>query len=203
MTVRKGEPWGAPGPLPGDGITVTDDAQARALVEEARRSGRDLPVLGLLGGDLCRTVGGRGDAARLRGADAVTLPVDVGTVLIDGEPHWFVAHAVVRSGWWHGPITAVMNAQWIGSWDVAPRSHPGDGLLDVFEGDLSLDDRVKARGRLPSGTHVPHPGITERRVPSVVVRRRRPTRVWLDGQLVGRGTEMVFGLESEALRCVV
>ncbi len=56
-----------------------------------------------------------------------------------------------------------MNAQWIGSWDVAPRSHPNDGLLDRCEGDLSLDDRWKARGRLPSGTHVPHPGIAEQR----------------------------------------
>ncbi len=28
-----------------------------------------------------------------------------------------------------------MNAQWLGSWDLGPRSHPNDGLLDLTDGD--------------------------------------------------------------------
>lgn len=203
MTIRKGEPWGAPGALPSDGVLVRTDAQARAAVESARRAGQAPPVLGLLGGDLCRTVGGRGEVDRLRGPDAVTLPVDLGVAVIDGHPHCFVAHAIVRGSWWRGPVTAVMNAQWLGAWDVAPRSHPGDALLDVFQGDPSVDDRLKMRSRLPSGTHVPHPAITESRVDRLVLSLPRPTPVWLDGVRVARAREIVFGLEPDALRCVV
>lgn len=203
MTIEKDRPWGGPGRLPDDGVTVDDDARARAVVEAAKRAGRPPPTLGLLGGDLCRTVGGRGDVARLHGDDAVTLPTDLGSVLLDGRLHWFVAHLVVRRSWWRGRVVAVMNAQWLGRWDVAPRSHPNDGLLDVFDGDLSLQDRWKARSRLPTGTHVPHPGIAQRRVSALQVELDRPTPVWLDGERVGEASTLSIRVEPDALHVVV
>ncbi|MCU1358075.1 MAG: hypothetical protein JWM89_3493 [Acidimicrobiales bacterium] len=203
MTIEKGQPWGRVGGLPADGVEVHTNAEARAVVEEARRAGGPVPPLGLLGGDLCRTVGGRGDAGRLRSDEAMTLPVDLGSVLIDGRQHWFLAHLVARRSWWRGPILAVMNAQWIGEWDVAPRSHPNDGLLDSFEADLSLDDRLKARRRLRTGTHVPHPGIHERRAAAMQFEFDRPTPVHLDGTRVGTARVLSVRLEADALTCVV
>lgn len=203
MTIEKGRSWGEPGPLAADGVVVRTDAEARAAVEAARRAGGPIPELGLLGGDLCRTVGGRGDEARLRSADAVRLPVDVGSVLVDGRLHRFVAHLVARRSWWRGRVVAVMNAQWIGAWDVAPKSHPNDGLLDVFDGDLSLDDRWKARRRLLTGTHVPHPGIAQRRVAALQVDFDRPTPVWLDGERVGEARSLAIRIEPDAVTCVV
>ena len=77
MTVSRGSEWGELGPLPDDGVVVRDDASAAALVEQARTEGREPPAIGLLGGDLCRTVGGRGDEARLHTAEAARLVVDV------------------------------------------------------------------------------------------------------------------------------
>ncbi|MEZ5178930.1 MAG: hypothetical protein R2746_11845 [Acidimicrobiales bacterium] len=204
MPIAKGEPWGEPSALPADGVVARTDAQARAAVERARRSGAPVPVLGLLGGDLCHTVGGRGDLGRLRTADAVTLPIDVGSVLLDGVQHWFVAHLVVRGRtWWRGRVIAVMNAQWIGSWDVAPRSHPNDGLLDVFDGDLSLDDRIKARSRLRTGTHVPHPGIRQQRTGAVQFELDRPATAWLDGERIGPVRRISARVEVDGARCVV
>ena len=203
MTIEKGKPWGRLGPLPPDGVLVRSDAEAGALVDRARHDRRELATIGLLGGDLCRTVGGRGDEERLRSGEAMTLPVDLGTVLVDGRLHHFVAHLVLRRSWWRGPIVAVMNAEWLGRWDVAPRSHPNDGRLDVFESDLSLDDRLKARSRLPSGTHVPHPGITERRVAAVQFDLPRATPVWLDGVRIGPARTLSVRIEPDALTCVV
>lgn len=203
MTIEKGKAWGCPGALPADGVEVRSDAEARAALEAARSERRQLPVLGLLGGDLCRTVGGRGDRDRLRRDDAVTLPIDLGEVLIDGRLHLFVAHLVARRSWWRGPILAVMNAQWIGSWDVAPRSHPNDGLVDVFSGDLSLDDRLKARGRLRTGTHVPHPGIEQRRTAALQLELDRPTPIWLDGERVAVGRSLSIRVEPDAVTVVV
>lgn len=203
MTIEKGAPWGEPGPLAADGVLVRSDAELRTVVESALRNGQDLPEVGLLGGDLCRTVGGRGDEVRLRSDQAMRLPIDIARVELDGEVHWFVSHLVARGSWWWGPLVAVMNAQWIGRWDVAPRSHPNDGMLDVFEADLSLDDRLKARPRLLTGTHVPHPGITQRRVPSVDLDLSRPTPIWLDGTRVGRARSVSVVLEPGLLTCVV
>ena len=100
MTIKKGETWGVPGPLPSGGAIVASDADARRVLEEARLHHRPFPVLGLVGGDLCRTLAGPGDRLRLSSPDAVTFPVDLGEVLLDGRLQLFVAHLVARrSGW--------------------------------------------------------------------------------------------------------
>ncbi len=203
MTVRKGEAWGGPGALPADGVVVDSDLAARRVVTEARRAGRPIPPLGLLGGDLARTCGATGREERLHGPDAQTLPVDLGEVLVDGSLHFFVAHLVARRSWWRGPIVAAMNAQFLGPWDVAPRSHPGDGRVDLFEADLSLGDRWKARSRLRSGTHVPHPGIGERRVKAVQLDLAPGTSVWLDGERMGTARALSIRVVPDALTVVV
>jgi hypothetical protein len=202
MTIEKGQAWGSPGALPTDAVIVHSDAEARAIVERARRAGDPVPALGLLGGDLCRTVGGAGDEARLRSDEAVQLPVDLGAALIDGRLHWFVAHLVARKRWWRGRVYAAMNAEYLGQWDVAPRSHPNDGLLDTFEVTMSTGERLKARSRLATGTHLPHAGIKQRRVAAVQV-DVAGLDVWLDGELVGPARSLSIRVEPDALLCVV
>ena len=96
MTIRKGQPWGGPGALPDDGVVVRTDAEARTVVEAARQAGRALPTLGLLGGDLCRTLGGAGDEGRLRSAEAMCFPVDLGCVHHGDQRHWFVALSLIH-----------------------------------------------------------------------------------------------------------
>jgi hypothetical protein len=203
VTVEKGRDWGSLGPLPDDGVVVGSDAEARAVVTEARRANRPVPPLGLLGGDLCRTVGGRGDEARLRSAEASRLSVDLGSVLVDGRLHWFVAHLVVRRSWLRGPVFGAFNAQWLGAWDVAPRAHPGDGRLEVVEVTMSTGDRLKARKRLLTGTHVPHPGIRLSRADAVQRDVPKGQSVWLDGQRLGPAKAVSIRLEPDALRIVV
>ena len=202
MTIAKGQPWGSPGALGVRAPVVHGDRELSRLLED--ESGRlDITEVGLLGGDLCKTVGGRGDQTRLRTPEAMRLPIDVGLCWLDGVEHRFVAHLVARRSWWRGRVVAVMNAQWIGQWDVAPRSHPNDGLLDVFDGDMALDDRFKARRRLVTGTHVPHPRITQSRVAEVNLTFDSPQDVWLDGERVGRATEVVARAQPDALTIVV
>ena len=203
MTIRKGELWGEPGPLPRHGVVVHDDREARALVTAARRANEPIPPLGLVGGDLCRTLGGTGDEARLRSDQAVQLPVDLGSVLVDGRLHWFVAHLIARRSWWFGRVVAVMNAQYLGDWDVAPKGHPNDGRLDLLDGDPSLGQRWQARARLRTGTHVPHPAIEERRITAVQLDLARPTPIELDGEPLGTATTLSIRVEPDALLCVV
>lgn len=203
MTIRKGEPWGEPGPLPRHGVVVRTDAEARAIVTAARRAGEPTPPLGLLGGDLCRTLGGTGDEARLRSNVAVVVPVDLGAVLVDGRLQWFVAHLIARRGWWRGRVVAAMNAQHLGGWNVAPSGHPNDGRLDVLDADLPIDERLQVRARLKTGSHLPHPRIEERHIRAIQVDLDRPTPIYLDGERLDPATSLSIRVEPDALRCVV
>ena len=188
--------------MPDDGVVVRSDAEARAVIEEARRNSQPPPVLGLLGGDLCRTLNGPGDEDRLRSPDAVRFSVDLGEVLLDGRLHVFVAHLVARTKRWKHAFVA-MNAQFVGDWVLGPRAHPNDGLLDVYQADLSLTDRLKVRSRLKHGAHMPHPGIKERRVPAVQVDFPHPRPIYLDGEEWGQARKLSVRVEPDALTVVV
>jgi len=202
MPISKNSPYGEPGLLPDDAVVVRSDAEARAVVERARAEGRPYPPLGLLGGDLCRTLGGTGDETRLRSPDAVRFPVDLGEVLLDGRLQVFVAHLVARTrGWSH--VVAAMNAQFVGPWVVGYRSHPNDGLLDVFEADLSLADRLKVRARIRHGAHMPHPRIKERRTAAVQIELDRPRPIYLDGERSGEARVLSLRLQPDALTVFV
>ena len=203
MTIRKGEPWGAPGALPDDGVVVRSDAEARAVVTEARRANRPVPALGLLGGDLCRTLGGPGDEGRLRSEAAMTFPVDLGAALLDGRLHWFVAHLVARRAWWRGRAVVAMNAQWVGGWNLGPRAHPDDGLLDVYDARVPVTGVLKVRRRLPLGAHLPHPAITEQRRGAVQLTLERPMPVRLDGEVVCEATNLSLRVEPDARTVVI
>ncbi len=202
MTIEKGQPWGAPGALPPDGVVVRSDGEARLALEAARRRGEPYPVLGLLGGDLCRTLAGPGDEPRRRSDGAMRFPVDLGQVLVDGRFHLFVSHLVARSPGWRRGVVA-MNAQWLGPWNLGPRAHPNDGLLDTYDWRMGPGDLLKVRRRLPAGAHLPHPGIRERRAAATEFHLARPLKVRLDGQVVDEGRDLAIRVEPDALTVVI
>jgi hypothetical protein len=196
VTVDKGQDWGSAGSLPADGVVVRSDAEARRVITDARRANQPIPPLGLLGGDLCRTLGGRGELG-------TRATVDLGAALVDGRLHWFVAHLVMRRGWLRGPLFGAFNAEWLGDWDVAPRAHPGDGLLEVVDVTMSAGDRLKARRRLPTGTHVPHPDIRITRADAVQRDVPPGHHVELDGERLPAARAISVRLEPDAVRVVV
>ncbi len=203
MAVRRGEDWGETGGLGSEGVLVDSDADARMLIEEARRTNRRVPELGLLGGDLCRTLGGRGDAAAVRSPEAWRFQVDLGAVLLDGRLFWFCAHLVARKKGWAGEVLVAMNAAWRGTWNLGPKAHPGDGLLDISHGRLSIGDRLRALRRVGTGDHLPHPHIRYHRTSAFQVEFRGPLMVELDGQPVQRASKLSIRVEPAALTVVV
>jgi hypothetical protein len=195
MTIRPGDAWGRSVDPPQGLVEIADDAELARRLADADDGG---PPLLVTGGDLGRTVGAiaprdRDGSRRVRNS-VNELPIDLLEVRGDGgavRPG--CAHAVIRLPWWRGgwlrgPIVLVMNAEFIGRWDVAPRSHPNDGRADVIQADTSfgLRQRLAARRRLPSGSHVPHPALATRSVRSAEWTFARPMLVIVDGRPIGR-----------------
>jgi len=198
VTIERGAPWGRPVPRPDGLVTVEGDA---ALATALTTPGH-APVA-VRAGDVARSLGvvGAGVPATLN-----ELPIDLLRVrLDDGVPFTACAHVVARSRWsrghwWRGPILAVMNVQFIGDWDVAPRGHPNDGRFESFAVDpsMSVRLRVAARRRLRTATHVPHPLITVRSARSATWTFPDPLEVLADGRRVGRARTIAVTTIADA-----
>lgn len=200
MTIRKGEPWGEPAQVPAEGLESPDsDRGASRSLELQRQAGRAFPPIGVQGGDMARTMGG-GTPGRFNGT-LVKAPVDLLQVTADGVEHLALAHVVVRRSWWRGEVVLAMNAQFLGVYDVAPRSHPNDGRVDVLRIDaaMPLRTRLQARTRARTGTHVPHPQIDMRSTGEWHHRFDRPMRLFIDGECIGEVRDLTITVLPDAL----
>ena len=200
MNIAKGRDWGTRRPPPDDLRVFDDPADALQVIPAARRAGEDPPPIGLTRGDLVGTLGGPTPSGFSGHAAALNVQVDLGAALIDGTLHWFLAHLVARRSWWRGRVLVVANAAFLGDWNIAPRAHPGDGVLDTLETfDMPLSDRWSARRRLRTGTHLPHPAITVRRPRAAQYEFETPIPVRLDGRLVGTSRSLSVRVEPAAV----
>ncbi len=191
MTIKKGEPWGEPATPPPDAISTSTDRDISRALEQARRDDVAFPSFVITGGDLGRTLAASGNPAR-------AYPLDLGEVLVDGRHHYFVAHIVARTRNWRS-FAVAMNAQWVGEWNLGPKAHPNDGILDGYEATLGYFDWRKVRDRLPTGSHLPHPRIdvTRRRAISFEFAKARP--VFVDGEHVADAKHVAARLTPDAL----
>jgi len=209
MTIRKGEPWGEPGPL-ADGAAVFSDDRSISRMLEAAGRGDGAPIeVGVSGGDLHRTLGApRHDEASLRAGEGRRLPMDVGHVrLADGSEHFFIAHLIAHERrhrrWWGGRTVIVMNGDVAGQLRLGPRAHPNDGRLDITDGRLPIGQRRTGRRRARSATHLPHPDLAVRRTQHLVVDNDRALHLWVDGELVGASRSFEVTCRPDELVVVV
>lgn len=202
MTARKGEPWGMPAVCPADLRVVSTDRDVRDWVIRHRTSGEPIRDLGVSGGDLARTCGGATGAhpasAKVT-VDAMRVTID------DGEPTWGVAHVVVRRQWLRDDVVMVMNAQFYGPYDIAPRGHPNDGRLDVMRVDRAMGwrERLQARQRARTGTHLPHHQLSMRSVAEVDLEFDRPMVIWIDGVRCSAARRVRISVEPDAFTAYV
>ncbi|MBI4884223.1 MAG: hypothetical protein HY826_09235 [Actinobacteria bacterium] len=206
MTIRKGVPWGQTVPSPTDLLVVPTDRDAREFVvgqrlRQAEHRGALRP-LGLGGGDLARTMGGGHD--RFPGM-VTEAPIDLLRVQSGERVTWAVAHVIARRRWWSGEVLFAMNAQFLSQhgrcYDVAPRSHPNDGKVDIVH--VSADMRRRARHaaarRARTGTHLPHPQLMASQVSELAVTFERPLVLWVDGRRWGTARDLSIAVEPDAL----
>jgi len=181
VTIRRGETWGEQVQSPDLLRVVPADRDAREFVLALLDTDRTLQPVGLGGGDMARTLGG-GAPGRFPGL-VTKAPIDLLRVTAGDRTSWAVSHVVGRRSWWRGDVVFAMNAQFLGPYDVSPRSHPNDGKVDVVHVQPSMPwrARLQARGRALTGTHLPHPQLTVSHTAQWTTTFEQPLVWWLDG----------------------
>lgn len=195
--------WGEQTARP-DGIRSVAGDREFAL---AMSDGSGTPTT-VASGDLRRTVGGVADgpARSVASGQVLALPIDLIDLRLDGRASGpAAAHVLLRSerrrgGLLRGPVVMVMNAEFMGNWDIAPWGHPNDGKVEVVScgPELSLRQRLAARRRLANGTHLPHPDISIRSLATASFRFDHPMVVVVDGQRLGCARSVEFDVRPDA-----
>ncbi len=225
MTIEKGKDWGAKGDVPVDTPVVDSDAALADLFRVNATADGDTSLGGpglvaLLPNNhvprtpreatngLAKTLGARGTSGVVLGAERTLLPVDLGIVTLnpgtEEQSFLVMAASLVAAGTlWSGVTDAVMNAAFLGDWNVAPSGHPNDGRFDVIRAEMGISDRIKARQRLPTGSHLPHPDISIRRLKTVEFRPAASAKVWIDGRAYGTVEHIHIAVVPDAVTLAI
>jgi hypothetical protein len=200
MNLRPGDEWGSETTRSADLDVSGDDADLAVAVAGAPH-GVLIRFRPDAASDLARTLGlhpasplmGRAlpmDALAVNGRNLAVNGVVWGAPLHRPRPwHGRRPAEIAVDG---GPVTTVpattvvvLVGEYLAGYDVSPRGHPGDGVAELQIYALSPGQRRAMVARLGSGTHLPHPQITTRRVRRVNLRARSPMALEVDGIRLG------------------
>jgi len=215
--LRPGDPWGHAATDPPDLDVAGDDADLAAVAMSDR--GALVRFRPSPRSDIARALGlGPASTGGTEVAiDALEIEHDGGAVnaVVLGSPpdrlRWSARASTITvrvdgRPWFRGRATTVVVAsgQFLRGADVVPRGHPGDGWAEVQVYALRRRARRPMRSRLPTGTHVPHPGIRAGRARVVEVEvAGRGLPVEVDGRPRGRTTRLGVRLIPAAIRLLV
>ena len=204
MTIRKGEPWGEPAVCPPTCEWCRTDRELRDWViwhrtrgptdSRPRRRRRRPGAHAVAAATGRSSVVGEGDRRRDAG-DARRRRTDMGR-----GPRRRPSPVVAgRVG--HGDERRVLRP-----YDVAPRSHPNDGKLDVLRVD-AVDGLARAAAGAPNGPApaaiLPHRHLSLRSVSDVDLDFDRPMVVWIDGVRCGTASRLQVSVEPDAFTAYV
>lgn len=204
MTIRKGEPWGTRIAKPSRIRHVSSDA------EIAQCSSDDFISIG--GGDIYTTLGS--PAFDSETVECTLLPMDALHVKIrlsDTSEKSCTAASCIEVGSLVSPLKSgryicVTNGGIVSGRNLAPRAHPNDGRLDIMlvAETMSFRDRLTARKKALTGTHVPHPSISLRQDETFSTRRLGDRdKLRIDGVTVANWIEVSVSIVPDYWQIVV
>jgi YegS C-terminal NAD kinase beta sandwich-like domain len=223
MTVEKGKPWERPASGPAEWTVTGDDATLAAAVRE--HPGARVAFAPSAGSDLARAVAITDTEPG--GTRELELPIDALRVVADGRELFAVNMVVVgvapdHMHWWSRTFLSqvtvdgrlvhsgravsalVASGQFLRGANVVPRGHPGDGKAEVQLYTPARSERTAMRRRLPLGTHLPHPGVSQVVGRQVVIRADRGLlAVEVDGVGVTPTLEVRIDVVPEAFSLLI
>tara|TARA_B100000579_G_scaffold37357_1_gene26116 strand:- start:12579 stop:13190 length:612 start_codon:yes stop_codon:yes gene_type:complete len=160
-------------------------------------------LIGLQGGDLYESLGGRGAGEIQSDKDTVGLKLDLGQVVIGQSSYLFASYCKISKPLKPWSTIWAINSPIIGHRRISPKSHPADGLLDIVEFSLSFRQSLKAYKRSTSGDHLPHPNIKTSKKRTYTINARGTGRVVIDGKKITYSKEASVSVIPHAIAVVL
>ena len=165
MTIRKGEEWGT--------RIIAPDVITQVGGDRAIASYSSDHILSIFKGDLFEALGcpqkvEPGQPCTLLDIDALQCRI----TFADGTERTEYAASCIEIGGFTPRLgrssryVCISNAGMVKGRNITPRAHPNDGIFDVLEisPSISFRNRLQAFKRASTGTHIPHPDISTKRL---------------------------------------
>ena len=176
---------------------ATNDREIITLYE----SGESL--IGLQGGDLYKSLGGSGMVDLEANGSTIGLKLDLGQLIVEESNYLFASYCKLLKPIKPWSTVWIINSPIIGQRRIAPKSHPGDGWLDVVEFSVPFRQSLKAYKRSSSGDHLPHPQITTSKKRTITINSKRKRGVVIDGKRIGFRKEISISIIPHAIGVVL
>jgi len=197
MVIERGGDWG-------EKVEIASAVRADSDAAVVTLQGQGAPFA--TSGNLHRSLG----APSFRSAGPFTqLPIDalVCEVMGHGEVREMVACSDVTVGSWFSRrgMVIVTNVGIRDGLDVTPGSHPNDGKFEILAMDASMSvrQRLLARRRARTGSHLPHPCLTRVTRTEASIERRGAQRLFVDSVDVGAWESVRVRIDPDRLRVLV
>ncbi len=181
MTIEKGAAWGEHIQTPPRIVSVNSDR------ELAQCDPKDF--VSLQSGDLFHALGSPHSV--VGSAKCILVHVDALECRVEFNDESFqilAASSVVVGSWWSSSgYLCLTNGGMFGGLDLTPRAHPNDGKWDLLRlsSTMGFRQRMIARRRSKTGSHLPHPEISVQRLSRFSFERNsRTQRLSIDGAMV-------------------
>lgn len=197
--IRRGEPWGHATVMPNDVFVARSD-HAIATADPSRQLFPE-------SGDIAHSLGN--PRLPMVGSECTEVQIDAMLCTVvsnDGTKHTVAAASSLTIGSpMHARHVIVSNAGWLGDLNVAPRAHPNDGHVEMltFAPDMTFRQRVIARRRMRTGTHLPHPDISMSRIDKAAIERIGREKLVIDGQEIPEWTSLSMHVRPDYWRVLV
>ena len=231
MTIRPGDEWGTPTYSSPDLVVRGSDGDLARSLKSWPHPNPLISFVPSVDSDFAKSLGLSSlrdpEVTNVGAAGKIEAPIDAIEYRLAGKTHLamnaievgvspLVLRAPSRSkeisvtingrkffnGFASGVVVA--NGQFIGAADLVPRSHPGDGRLEIHIYSLKAGERAAMRRRLATGSHLPHPRISTgsgSRVRIEVKGGAWPIRA--DSELAGRAGRIEFEVRSPVARLLL
>ena len=160
-------------------------------------------LIGLRGGDLYESLGGRGVGERESDNATVGLRLDLGHLVIGQLNYLFASYCKISKPLKPWYTIWVINSPIIDGRRISPKSHPADGFLDIVEFSLSFRQSQKAYKRSKSGDHLPHPQIQTSKKRTYMMKAKGKRKVVIDGKKITYSNEASISVIPHAIAVIL